>query len=94
MPHELAELQMIDRKSKCASLLLRNTRLPFLHQIITCDEKWILYDNRKRSSQWVDKNTPPGHTPKPKFHQKKLWSPCGGMPKECSIIPFYNQEKL
>ena len=82
VPHELTELQMIDRKSKCASLLLRNTRLPFLHQIITCDEKWILYDNRKRSSQWVDKNTPPGHTPKPKFHQKKLWSPYGGMPKE------------
>ena len=82
VPHELTELQMIDRKSKCASLLLRNTRLPFLHQIITCDEKWILYDNRKRSSQWVDKNTAPGHTPKPKFHQKKLWSPYGGMPKE------------
>ncbi|XP_046817448.1 histone-lysine N-methyltransferase SETMAR-like [Vespa crabro] len=72
VPYELTQLQMIKRKSKCASLLLRNTRLPFLHQIITCDEKWILYDNRKRSSQWVDKNTPPGHILKPKFHKKKI----------------------
>ncbi|XP_014473445.1 PREDICTED: histone-lysine N-methyltransferase SETMAR-like, partial [Dinoponera quadriceps] len=72
VPYKLTELQIVDRKSKCASLLIRNTRLPFVHQIITCDEKWILYDNRKRSSKWVDKNTPPGHTPKPKFHQKKI----------------------
>ncbi|XP_047348135.1 histone-lysine N-methyltransferase SETMAR-like [Vespa velutina] len=72
VPYELTQLQMIDRKSKYASLLLRNTRLPFLQQITTCDEKWLLYDNRKRSSQWVDKNTLPGHTPKPKFHKKKI----------------------
>ena len=42
------------------------------HQIITCNEKWILYDNRKRSSKWVDKNKLPGHTPKPKYHKKKI----------------------
>ena len=72
MPYELTQRQMIDRKSKCASLLLRFKRLPFLHQIITCDEKLILYDNRKRSSKWIDKNTPPGHTPKPNCHKKKI----------------------
>ncbi|XP_014473085.1 PREDICTED: histone-lysine N-methyltransferase SETMAR-like, partial [Dinoponera quadriceps] len=72
VPYELTELQMVDRKSKCASLLIRNKRLLFLHQIITCDEKWILYDNRKQSSKWVDKNISPGHTPKPKFYQKKI----------------------
>ncbi|XP_035739265.1 histone-lysine N-methyltransferase SETMAR-like isoform X2 [Vespa mandarinia] len=31
VPHKLTQLQMIDCKSKCASLLLHNTRLPFLH---------------------------------------------------------------
>lgn len=77
---------MIDRKCKCTSMLLRNACLRFLHQIITCDEKWVLYDNRKRSSQWVDENIPPGHTPKPKFHQTKLLSPYGGiMPKKLFI---------
>ncbi|GFT52461.1 histone-lysine N-methyltransferase SETMAR [Nephila pilipes] len=58
VPYELTQLQMIERKSKYASLLLRNKRLPFLIQI-TCDEKWILYDYRKRSSKRVDKYTPP-----------------------------------
>ncbi|XP_035739244.1 histone-lysine N-methyltransferase SETMAR-like [Vespa mandarinia] len=31
VPHKLTQLQMIDCKSKSASLLLHNTRLPFLH---------------------------------------------------------------
>ena len=54
----------------CSSLLLRNQSDPFLDRIVTCDEKWILYDNRRRSAQWLDFNEAPKPFPKPKLHQK------------------------
>lgn len=38
----------------CASLNLRHKNDPLLHRILTYDEKWILYINRKRSGQWLD----------------------------------------
>ncbi|KAF2355497.1 Transposase type 1 [Trinorchestia longiramus] len=63
-------------------LTLRNTNDPFLDQIVTCDEKWVLYDNRKRSGQWLDRDEPPKYFPKPMLHQKKIvvtvwWSAIG-----------------
>ena len=30
-----------------SSLILHNNNAPFLNQIVTCDEKWILYDNQQ-----------------------------------------------
>ncbi len=33
--------------------------------------KVILYNNTKRSAQWLDKNEAPKHFPKPEFHKKK-----------------------
>ncbi|KAF2357807.1 Transposase type 1 [Trinorchestia longiramus] len=69
---------------KCARCSLRNTNDPFLDRIVTCDEKWILYDNRKRSGQWLDRDEPPKHFPKPMLHQKKImvtvwWSALGDL---------------
>lgn len=50
--------------------------------LLTCDEKWILYDNRRRSAQWLDSDEAQQHFPKPKQHQKKImvtvwWSAAG-----------------
>ncbi len=57
----------------CSSLLLRNKNNPFLDRIVTCDEKWILYDNRRRSAQWLDRDEAPmKHMPKPSLHPKKV----------------------
>ncbi len=36
-----------------------------------CDEKWILYNNTRRSTHWLDKKKAPKHFPKHEFHQKK-----------------------
>ncbi|KAF2354236.1 Transposase type 1 [Trinorchestia longiramus] len=63
-------------------LSLRNTNDLFLDRIVTCDEKWVLYDNRKRSGQWLDRDEPPKHFPKPMLHQKNImvtvwWSAIG-----------------
>ena len=30
-----------------SSLILHNNNVPFLNQIVICDEKWILYDNQQ-----------------------------------------------
>lgn len=72
MPHELNEAQKLRRLEICASLSLRHQNEPFLHRIITCDEKWILYDNRKRSGQWLDADEKPKHTPKLGLHPEKV----------------------
>ncbi|XP_073994935.1 septin 1 isoform X1 [Rhodnius prolixus] len=43
-----------------------------LGRIVTCDEKWILYDNSRRSGQWLDNGEAARHFPKPTNHQKKI----------------------
>ena len=63
---------MKKRFDVCIFLLSRNEGEPVLYRIVTCDEKWILYDNRKRSASWLDKDEAPKHNPKPNIHQKKL----------------------
>ena len=82
IPHELTENQKLRRFEVASSLLLRNKTEPFLNRIITCDEKWILYNNRKRSGQWVNKGEPAGHFPKQDLYPKKImvtvwWSAAG-----------------
>ena len=59
---------MKKRFDACVSLFSWNKGKPFLHCIVTCDEKWILYDNRKRSTSWLDKDKAPKHSPKPNIH--------------------------
>ncbi|KAF2344981.1 Transposase type 1 [Trinorchestia longiramus] len=82
VPHELNENQELRRFEVCSMLSLRNTNDPFLDRIVTCDEKWVLYDNRKRSGQSLDRDEPPKYFPKPMLHQKKImvtvwWSAIG-----------------
>nr|ABQ88321.1 transposase [synthetic construct] len=82
VPHELSENQKNRRFEVSSSLILRNNNEPFLDRIVTCDEKWILYDNRRRSAQWLDREEAPKHFPKPNLHQKKVmvtvwWSAAG-----------------
>uniref|UniRef100_A0A0K0FXE7 Histone-lysine N-methyltransferase SETMAR (inferred by orthology to a human protein) n=1 Tax=Strongyloides venezuelensis TaxID=75913 RepID=A0A0K0FXE7_STRVS len=72
IPHELTEKQKMCRLETCSSLLLRNKNDPFLDRIVTCDEKWILYDIRKRNGQWLDKNEDPKQFPKPQLTAKKV----------------------
>uniref|UniRef100_A0A5S6Q1Y9 HTH_48 domain-containing protein n=1 Tax=Trichuris muris TaxID=70415 RepID=A0A5S6Q1Y9_TRIMR len=72
VPHELNESQRMRRYEVCSALVLRNKNEPFLDRIVTCDEKWILYDNRKRSAQWLDRGAAPKQFPKPNQHQRKV----------------------
>uniref|UniRef100_A0A0N5BEU6 HTH_48 domain-containing protein n=1 Tax=Strongyloides papillosus TaxID=174720 RepID=A0A0N5BEU6_STREA len=63
--HELNDYQKLRTKSD-----------PFFDRLNTCDEKWILYDNRKRSGQWLDKDEASKQFPKLKLSPKKLMKLC------------------
>lgn len=72
VPHNLTENQKLRRLNTCYSLLSRYNLRPFLDQIITCDEKWINYEDIRRSKHWVKNDCPPIKVPKPDLHPKKV----------------------
>lgn len=72
VPHELTEANRQTRVDCCVTLLNRHNNEGILNRIITCDEKWVLYDNRKRSAQWLDPGQPAKSCPKRKLTPKKL----------------------
>ncbi|MCP6508497.1 hypothetical protein NL478_27415, partial [Klebsiella pneumoniae] len=54
--HELTDSQKLRCLEVCFSLMIRNDKTSFLNRILTCNEKWILYDKRKRSGQRLNAN--------------------------------------
>lgn len=82
VPHQLNENCKNQRLSICSSLLLRNKNEALLKRIITCDEKWINFDNTRRSGEWVDKDAQPSTVAKQRITPKKVmitvwWSMAG-----------------
>ena len=71
VPHELNENHKL-QSFEISSAFLRNQNDPFLNQIVTSDEKWILKDKLKCLVQYLDANKAPQNFPKLKLHQKKV----------------------
>ena len=61
----------MDRISICDSLYKRNEKT-FLKQVVTGDEKWIIYNNVERKKSWKKRNEPPLATSKTGLHPKKV----------------------
>lgn len=72
VPHDLTDLQKETRVETCVALLNRYRNEGILDRIVTCDEKWILYDNRKRKMQWLTPGQMPQQCPKAKLTNKKV----------------------
>ena len=72
VPHKVSEKNLLGHISACDSLLRRNKTIPFLKQIVTGDEKWILYNNVGWKRSWGKRNEPPPTTPKAGLHPKKV----------------------
>ena len=56
-----------NHRSEVSSLILCNNE-PFLHQTVTCNKKWILYDNQQWPAQWLSQEETPKHFPKPNLY--------------------------
>nr|BAO79485.1 transposase [Campsomeris sp. Cas_Ok01] len=72
IPHQLKEIHLTQRISICDSLLKRNENDPFLKNLVTGDEKWIVYNNVTRKRSWVKQDQPAQTASKAEIHQKKI----------------------
>ena len=72
IPHELTEENKLPHFSIANSLVTRNRNDPFIDRIVTCDEKWVNYDNSRRSGKWVAADKPDGTIPKKNLTLKKI----------------------
>ena len=70
VPHERTTNKKIMFKRHV--LILCNNSEPFLNQIVTCDEKWVVYDNWWQLAQWLDWEEVPKHFPKPNLDPPKM----------------------
>ncbi|GFU67008.1 histone-lysine N-methyltransferase SETMAR [Trichonephila clavipes] len=75
VPHKLKEMHLTQCINSCDLLKKHNENDPFLKQLITGDEKWVVYNNIKRKRSWSRPGEPTQtthtHTSKADIHQKK-----------------------
>lgn len=72
VPHELSNDNKLSRLTICSANISRNDNEPFLDRLLTCDEKWVLYSNSKRSYHWLSPTDSVPHTPKASLHPNKI----------------------
>lgn len=72
LPHRLTDDQKWQRMTICSSLLSRKSDKEWIKQIVTGDEKWVLYVNHTSKRQWLPREA----TPEPDIrlgpHPKKV----------------------
>lgn len=91
VPHEFTDEQRLARFDTCFPLLVRFKNEPFLRRIMTVDEKWVLYDNRKRRFVWVEKDFPLTSFSKPGFHLKNVTLTLSWC---CKVLIHYSHSKV
>jgi histone-lysine N-methyltransferase SETMAR len=75
VPHEVTVAQKAALADACLSLLSR----PFLDRLLTCDEKWVLYDTPRRRHHWLAPHEPVPKQPNHHCTKRKLCSVFGGL---------------
>ena len=63
VPYKVEEKNLLDHISTCNSLLKCNENIWLLKQVVTGDEKWILYNNVECLRSWSKWNEPLPTTP-------------------------------
>ena len=70
--HELSAHQLQYRLDSCMDLLTCHRNYEWLRNLITGDEKWVLYVNHTRNCQWFSVGQTATVTPKHDLHPKKV----------------------
>lgn len=72
IPHVLSPIQLKMRVDTCMELLTSHRTYEWLSNLVTGDEKWVLYVNYNRKRQWLGKKQTGVATPKPDLHPDKV----------------------
>lgn len=72
VPHLMSEANKANRVFACQRLLEKEKNDPFLGRVVTCDEKWIYYDNESRGRSWTKPGQPPQKVAKRTLTNKKV----------------------
>ena len=94
VPHKQQQQNFLDYISECDSLLKHNENVPFLKQIVTGDEKWILYNNVERRDCGVSEMSHHQPHQRPVFIQR--WWYCVysiGVRSKSSIVNSFQKTK-
>ena len=76
VPYELTKNSCFEVLS---SLTVHNNSELFLNRIVTCNEKWILYDNWQQPAQWLDGEEALKTSQSQTCPPKRPWSLFGGL---------------
>ena len=78
VPYKLNEKNLFNCISACSSILKCNKNVPFLKQIVTGDEKWILYNHVEWTRLWGKQNELAPTIPEPDLPSKVMctWWDC------------------
>lgn len=83
VPHQLTEANKRVRYEICLENYRLNEECSMVEDIVTCDEKWVFYQNPKMRTEWSPVGAIPQNVPKRELHpQKKLisiWYDCRGI---------------
>lgn len=71
IPHDLSKVQLKKRVEYCQKLLSFRRTKGWVDNLITGDEKWVLYANIVRKRQWLKPGQTAKPTPKADLHPKK-----------------------
>ena len=72
IPHELSPLQLQQRVDACMELMTSHRNYQWLHNLVTGDEKWVLYVNYEYHRQWLSAGQTGVVTPMSDLHPKKV----------------------
>ena len=72
IPHELTPHQLQTRVNACMELLTSHRNYEWLRNLITGDEKWVMYVNHTRKRQWLGVGQSGVATPKRDLHPKMV----------------------